>query len=80
MIRLKLNEAMHNAYTNANKLSKATGIRYPTIQDMANNDSKAWSPENLNKIMNALGLSDISQLIEYVPDNEIKKNESEGNE
>ncbi|WP_135553178.1 helix-turn-helix domain-containing protein [Paenibacillus cymbidii] len=46
-----------------------TGIRYPTVLDMENNVSKAWSPENLNKIMAALELRDIGELIEYVEDN-----------
>ncbi len=32
---------------------------------MAANKSKAWSPENLSKIMVALELTDITQLIEY---------------
>ncbi|MBP2249271.1 DNA-binding Xre family transcriptional regulator [Paenibacillus xylanexedens] len=42
-----------------------TGIRWNTVSDMAENKSKAWSPENLNKIMVALELTDITQLIEY---------------
>ncbi|PZT57726.1 hypothetical protein DN757_00445 [Paenibacillus silvae] len=37
---------------------------------MAENKSKAWSPENLNKIMMALELTDISQLIEYKKEQE----------
>lgn len=32
---------------------------------MAENKSKAWSPDNQNKIMEALELNDISQLIHY---------------
>lgn len=37
---------------------------------MAANKSKAWSPENLNKIMEALELDDIGQLIEYKKEQE----------
>jgi len=33
---------------------------------MEKNRSKAWSPENLNKIMVALELDRIEELIEYV--------------
>lgn len=66
MLRLKLDELMHARRLNANKVSEMTGIRYPTVRDMAQNKSKAWSPENLEKIMVALEIEDISELIEYV--------------
>lgn len=66
MIRLKLDEILYERRMSANQLSKMTGIRYPTVLDMEKNDSKAWSPENLNKIMEALQLDDIGELIEYV--------------
>ncbi|AIQ45643.1 hypothetical protein R70723_06870 [Paenibacillus sp. FSL R7-0273] len=65
MLKLKLDKLMYEKRLNANQLSKMTGIRYPTISDMADNKSKAWSPENLNKIMIALDLDSISDLIEY---------------
>ncbi|MEK3837616.1 helix-turn-helix domain-containing protein [Paenibacillus sp. FSL R7-0128] len=65
MLKLKLDKLLYEKRLNANQLSKMTGIRYPTISDMADNKSKAWSPENLNKIMVALDLGDISELIEY---------------
>ncbi|MDQ0114382.1 helix-turn-helix domain-containing protein [Paenibacillus harenae] len=68
MLRLKLDELMHEKRTNANKLAELTGIRYPTVRDMELNKSKAWSPDNLNKIMAALGIEDVSELIEYVKD------------
>jgi len=70
MIRLKLDRLLFEKRMNANQLSKLTDIRYPTILDMENNKSKAWSPENLNKIMIALEVKDISELIEYVHDQE----------
>ncbi|WP_246131837.1 helix-turn-helix domain-containing protein [Paenibacillus hemerocallicola] len=65
-MRLKLDSLLYEKRLSANQLSKMTGIRYPTILDMEKNESKAWSPENLNKIMIALELEDISELIEYV--------------
>ncbi|TMV49333.1 helix-turn-helix transcriptional regulator [Paenibacillus mesophilus] len=68
MLRLKLDQLLYEKRVNANQLSKMTGIRYPTILDMEKNTSKAWSPENLNKIMIALELRDIRELIEYVED------------
>lgn len=70
MLRLKLDKIMFDRRLNAHQLSKMTGIRYPTILDMEGNKSKAWSPENLNKIMEALELNDISELIEYKKEQE----------
>ena len=68
MLRLKLDELMYERRLNANQIAKMTGIRYPTVLDMLHNRSKAWSVENLDKIMSVLELQDISQLIEYQPD------------
>ncbi|MEY8748647.1 helix-turn-helix domain-containing protein [Bacillales bacterium AN1005] len=65
MLRLRLNELMNERGLNPRQISSMTGIRWNTVSDMAENKSKAWSPENLNKIMIALELTDISQLIEY---------------
>ncbi|MOA60868.1 hypothetical protein D3C78_1858730 [compost metagenome] len=66
MMRLNLDKLLFERRISANQLSKMTGIRYPTILDMEKNESKAWSPENLNKIMVALDLQDVTELIEYV--------------
>ncbi|WP_270167635.1 helix-turn-helix domain-containing protein [Paenibacillus sp. SYP-B4298] len=68
MMRLKLDKLLFERRISANQLSKMTGIRYPTVLDMEANKSKAWSPENLNKIMVALDLQDVTELIEYVAD------------
>ncbi|MDK8193949.1 helix-turn-helix transcriptional regulator [Paenibacillus sp. UMB7766-LJ446] len=65
MLKLKLAELIDERGLNTRQLSKMTGIRWNTIADMAENKSKAWSPENLDKIMVALELDDISELIEY---------------
>lgn len=66
LLRLKLDKLLFDRRLNANQLSKLTGIRYPTILDMEANKSKAWSPENLNRIMIALDLDSVEELIEYV--------------
>lgn len=68
MLRLKMDRILFERRISANQLSKMTGIRYPTVLDMENNKSKAWSPENLEKIMIALELKEVSELIEYVPE------------
>ncbi|WP_313771475.1 helix-turn-helix transcriptional regulator [Paenibacillus xylanexedens] len=70
MMRLRLNELMHERGLNPRQISSMTGIRWNTVSDMAENKSKAWSPENLNKIMMALELTDITQLIEYKKEQE----------
>lgn len=70
MLKLKLSELIEERDLNTRQLSKLTGIRWNTIADMAENKSKAWSPENLDKIMVALELDDISQLIEYYKEQE----------
>jgi len=70
MIRLRLAEIMAERGLNPRQVSTMTGIRWNTVSDMAENKSKAWSPENLNKIMVALDLHDISQLIAYEKEQE----------
>ncbi|OBZ08065.1 helix-turn-helix transcriptional regulator [Bacillus sp. FJAT-26390] len=70
MLRLKIDKLLHDRHMNPNQLSKLTGIRYPTVLDMCNNDSKAWSPDNLNKIMVALEIENVNELIEYEKEQE----------
>ncbi|ETT58166.1 helix-turn-helix transcriptional regulator [Paenibacillus sp. FSL H8-0457] len=66
MFKLKLDRILFEKRMNANQLSEMTGIRYPTILDMVKNKSKAWSPDNLDKVYKALELTSINELIEYV--------------
>ncbi|MGG4346616.1 helix-turn-helix transcriptional regulator [Paenibacillus lautus] len=66
MFKLKLDRVLFEKRMNANQLSELTGIRYPTILDMVKNKSKAWSPDNLDKVYKALGLTSVADLIEYV--------------
>ncbi|WP_430127029.1 helix-turn-helix domain-containing protein, partial [Paenibacillus larvae] len=51
MLLLKINQIMDEKRLNTRQLSKMTGIRWNTINDMSENKSKHWSPENLEKIM-----------------------------
>ncbi|KGE21096.1 helix-turn-helix domain-containing protein [Paenibacillus wynnii] len=64
--KLKLEKLMFERRINTKQLSELADIRWNTVNDMVNNKSKHWSIENLNKIMIALSLEDISELIEYV--------------
>lgn len=66
MFKLKLDRVLFEKRMNANQLSELTGIRYPTILDMVKNKSKAWSPDNLDKVYKALELTSVTDLIEYV--------------
>ncbi len=68
MLRLKLREVMFEKRWNARQLSEATGIRWNSVDDMMENRTKRWTVENLEKIMEVLELSDITELIEYVKD------------
>ncbi|WP_438435382.1 helix-turn-helix domain-containing protein [Gorillibacterium sp. sgz500922] len=70
LLRLKLEELLYEKRISKLQISKITGIRYPTILDMADNKSKAWSPENLEKLMNALELESVADLIEYKKEQE----------
>lgn len=65
MIRLKLQELMDTRGANSRQVSVGTGIRWNTVDDMAKNRAKAWSPENLEKIMVFFGLKQIGELIDY---------------
>ncbi|WP_438497211.1 helix-turn-helix domain-containing protein [Paenibacillus sp. IHBB 3054] len=64
--KLKLEKVMYDKRINTKQLSELTDIRWNTVKDMVKNESKHWSVENLNRIMAALELKDISELIEYV--------------
>lgn len=66
MLKLKLEQRMYDMRINTRQLSEMTGIRWNTVDDMAKNKAKHWSPDNLDKIMIALEIDDIAELIEYV--------------
>ena len=70
MLRLKLRGIMFEKRWNTRQLSEATGIRWNSIDDMVENRAKRWTVENLEKIMEALGIEDISELIEYKKEQE----------
>lgn len=70
MIRLKLDYVLFEKKISAKQLADLTGIRYPTVLDMRDNKSKAWSPEHLDKIMQVLEIEHIGELIEYQKEQE----------
>lgn len=66
MLQLKLSERMAEKAINTRQLSEMTGIRWNTVDDMAKNKAKHWSPDNLEKIMRALEIDQVDELIKYV--------------
>jgi len=66
MIRLIIDKKLKELGWSNYKLHQLTGIRPNTINDLADNKSKAWSPENLTKIYKALNLESMDELFEYV--------------
>ncbi|MCY9540708.1 helix-turn-helix transcriptional regulator [Paenibacillus alvei] len=73
MLILKIEEIMKEKNLNTSKLSEMTGIRWNTVNDMVKNTAKHWVPENLEKIMDALDIKNISELIERVNDEELRE-------
>ncbi|MEF3309330.1 helix-turn-helix transcriptional regulator [Paenibacillus sp. GYB004] len=70
MLRLKLDKILYDRRITVNQLSKMTGIRWNTINDLAENTARHWSPDNLEKIMVSLEINRIEDLIEYVEGDE----------
>lgn len=71
MIRLKIKELREKrGIKSTRQLSEMTGIRWNTVDDMEQNKSKTWSPENLEKIMIALEVEDANEIIEYIIEQE----------
>ncbi|NQX57535.1 helix-turn-helix domain-containing protein [Paenibacillus qinlingensis] len=71
MLRLKLNKVLAEKEISMYKLHVMTGIRANTVSDLVNNKAKQWSPEALTKIYEALGLTSISQLIEFTEEDDL---------
>lgn len=65
MLKLKLGQIMRDKNINTRQLSELSGVRWNTVRDMEQNVAKHWSPENLEKIMLVLGITEVSQLFEY---------------
>lgn len=71
MIRLKIKELREKrGIKSTRQLSEMTGIRWNTVDDMEQNKSKTWSPDNLEKIMIALEVVDANEIIEYKKEQE----------
>ncbi|TWW13628.1 hypothetical protein LABALGNA3A7_05510 [Dellaglioa algida] len=67
MIDIKLRILLAERRMTVTELSEMTGISRSTLYPLKNNKSKMIQLNALNKIMMALSIDDISQLIQYIP-------------
>lgn len=72
MIRIKLSELLGKNKMNQKTLSILTHIRPATISKMFHEETKHIDIKQLNSICKALDC-EISELFEYIPDEEKKK-------
>lgn len=65
-IHIKLNELLDKQNISQHELSRLTGIRQPSINEMCNNQTKRLPLDNLAKICKVLEC-DISDILELEP-------------
>jgi putative transcriptional regulator len=63
-IRVKLAEILHSRGLTQKELAEMTGIRTAAISELYNNQRTSINKEHIEKIADALGITDISELIE----------------
>ncbi|MDK1716381.1 helix-turn-helix domain-containing protein [Dellaglioa algida] len=73
MIDIRLRVLLAERRITATQLSKMTGLSRNTISLIVTGKSKGIAFNTLDKIMMALEIDDISQLIQYVPTEEKRK-------
>lgn len=65
MIRIRLQEILNERGLNQKQLSELTKLRPTTISELCNNIRTSINREHLEKVMLALGIKDISEIVEY---------------
>lgn len=73
MIKIKLSDLLGKHKMNQKTLADLTGIRPATISKMYYEEIKRIDVKHLNNICQVFQC-EISELIEFVPDNQVKKN------
>ncbi len=73
MIKIKLSDLLGKYKMTQKSLSELTGIRPATISKMYYEEIKRIDVKHLNNICKAFNC-EISELLEYIPDNNKKKN------
>ena len=62
--RIKLKEVLEKADMTQSELAELTGLRRATISEMAQNSRTVMNKTHLGKIMDALDLKDINEILE----------------
>lgn len=66
VIRLKLRELLNERGISQKELAKMSGIRESTISEMCRNARSGVNFTHLSKVAEALNISDITELIDFV--------------
>jgi len=67
LLRLKLKDLYEERGITQKRVSEDTGIRASTLSGLANNLRTSWDVEILERLMVYFELSDIHQMIEFEP-------------
>ncbi|WP_163583224.1 helix-turn-helix domain-containing protein [Gracilibacillus saliphilus] len=62
-VEINLNELLHHYNLSLNQLHLITGVRRATLSEMANGKRQRIQLEHIEKIANALEISDINEII-----------------
>lgn len=68
MLEMKLHIVLATKRMNKTQLSELSGVRLSTISGYCNNNYKHIVKEHIEKFMEILELTDITDLIEYIKD------------
>ncbi|QGH36216.1 helix-turn-helix domain-containing protein [Gracilibacillus salitolerans] len=69
-VEINLNELLHHYNLSLNQLHLITGVRRATLSEMANGKRQRIQLEHIEKIANALDISDINEIITIQESNE----------
>ena len=64
IFRLKLKEVLEKRGVSQKELSRMTGIREGTISELANDSRSVYNKKHLIKIMDALNIVELSDILE----------------
>ncbi|MCP8970144.1 helix-turn-helix domain-containing protein [Ectobacillus ponti] len=66
MFRIKIRELLARRGMNQKDLALVTGLREATISEMVNDTRTSYNKKNLLRIMEALKVTDISEILEVI--------------
>ncbi|QNG59948.1 helix-turn-helix transcriptional regulator [Bacillus sp. PAMC26568] len=62
--QVKLKQVLENKGISQKELAQKTGLREATISELVNNTRSAYNKNHLLRIMEALNISDLNELLE----------------